>query len=346
MKIRFAAILIALFLACGMAGAQEAQVKEIVGAGASFPYPLYSKWFDVYAKMFEVKVNYQSIGSGGGIKQLENKTVDFAGSDAFLSEEEMKAFGGGALHIPTALGGVAVIYNLSIEQQIKLTPEVLVDIFMGKIKTWQDARLKEINPDVKFPNLPIIPVYRSDGSGTTFIFTDYLCKVSGEWKEKIGQGKTVQWLTGIGGKGNEGVAGSVKQMPGSIGYVEVIYAEKNKLKYALLKNKSGNYVAPALAGITEAANVPLPDDLRVSITDTDSPQGYPISGFTWIIVYTEQKYGDRSLEKAKALKQLLKWCATDAQTYNETLLYAPLSKEAKEKALALIEKMTFDQKSF
>lgn len=339
-------MLIALFMVCIMAGAQDAQIKEIVGAGASFPYPLYSKWFDVYAKMFDVKVNYQSIGSGGGIKQLENMTVDFAGSDAFLSEEEMKGFSGGALHIPTALGGVAVIYNLPVEQQIKLTPEVLVEIFMGKIKTWQDAKLKEINPDVKFPNLPIIPVYRSDGSGTTFIFTDYLCKVSAEWKEKIGQGKTVQWSAGIGGKGNEGVAGSVKQMPGSIGYVEVIYAEKNKLKYALLKNKAGNFAAPALAGITEAANVPLPDDLRVSITDTDSPQGYPISGFTWIIVYAEQKYGERSVEKAKALKHLLKWCVTDAQTYNETLLYAPLPKEAKEKALALIEKMTFDKKSF
>jgi len=330
----------------GLLSAQNQPSPEIVGAGASFPYPLYSKWFDVYAKSFNIKVNYQSIGSGGGIRQLENKTVDFAGSDAYLSDEEMKRFTGGVLHIPTTLGGVALIYNLPIEQNVKLTPEMVVDIYMGKIKNWQDSKLKDSNPDIKFPNLPIVPTYRSDGSGTTFIFTDYLSKVSPEWKEKIGRGKMVEWRGGIGGKGNEGVAGSVKQMPGSIGYVEVIYAEKNHLKFALLKNRAGKFVAPTVRSISEAASVQLPDDLRVSITDTSSPEGYPISGFTWIIVYKEQNYDNRSKMQAIALKGLLKWCITDAQTYSKSLLYSPIPAEAREMALKRIEMITYNQRQF
>jgi len=333
-----------IFLSPLMGSAGE-PVKELIGAGASFPYPLYSKWFDVYAKTHGIKVNYQSIGSGGGIRQLLKQTVDFGASDAFLSEEEKKKFEGDVLHIPTALGGVAVVYNLPVKRQLRITPEILSDIFTGKIKNWQDPKIKQVNPDVKLPKLPIIVVHRSDGSGTTFIFTDYLSKVSPAWKDTVGRGKSIKWPAGIGGKGNEGVAGSVKQLPGSIGYVEVIYAEKNKLKYALIKNKCGKFVAPTLKGITEAANVDLPDDLRVSITDTSGQEGYPIAGFTWILVYQDQKYANRSFEKAKAVKELIYWCVTNAQQYNERLLYSPLPVAAGEKALKLVRSISYDGKA-
>jgi phosphate transport system substrate-binding protein len=317
-------------------------VKELLGTGASFPFPLYSKWFDVYAKTHGIKVNYQSIGSGGGIRQLLGKTVDFGGSDAYLSKEEIERFDGEVLHIPTALGAVAVVYNLNVSAQLKLSPEVLSEIFLDKITSWQDPKIKALNPDVELPNIQIIVVHRSDGSGTTFIFTDYLSKVSPEWKEKVGQGKSVSWPTGVGGKGNEGVAGAVKQLPGSIGYVELVYAEKNSMKYAVMRNKPGNFIAASLKSVSEAANVELPDDLRVMITDTAAQNGYPISGFTWLLVYREQHYADRSLEKAKALKELLRWCVTEAQKYNKSLLYAPLPEAAKSKALKLIDSMTYD----
>ncbi|MBN1902947.1 phosphate ABC transporter substrate-binding protein PstS [Candidatus Sumerlaeota bacterium] len=336
----FTLCLILILFPASIAFCQE-NVTELIGAGASFPYPLYSKWFDVYAKTEGIKVNYQSIGSGGGIQQLLNKTVDFGASDAFLSEEEKKKFEGETIHIPTALGGVAIIYNLGENLKLKMTPDILADIFLGKIKNWQDERIKKENPEAQIPKMPIIVAHRSDGSGTTFIFTDYLCKVSAEWKEKVGQGKSVKWPTGIGGKGNEGVAGSVKQLPGSIGYVEVIYAENNNLPYALLKNKAGNFTAPAIKSISEAANIALPEDLRVSITDTESPEGYPISGFTWLLVYKNQKYGNRSLERAEALQKLLSWCIKDAQKYNETLLYAPLPKAAQERAMKLVLSMKY-----
>ncbi len=333
-------LVISPFAGLTISFAQE-KVNELIGAGASFPYPLYSKWFEVYARDYGVKVNYQSIGSGGGIRQLLSKTVDFGASDAFLSEEEQKKFDGEILHIPTALGAVAVIYNLDISTQLKLTPEVLSDIFLGKITKWHDEKITKLNPGVDIPDAQIIVVHRSDGSGTTFIFTDYLCKVSPEWKEKIGQGKSVNWTTGLGGKGNEGVAGTVKQIPGSIGYAEVIYAEKNDLNYATIKNKAGKFVAPSIKSISEAANVELPDDLRVSITDTAAADGYPISGFTWLLVYKNQDYAGRSMEKARAVKKLLHWSITDAQKYNETLLYAPLPDAAEEKALKLLESITY-----
>lgn len=339
-KMMMVFILTGMLMFGQMIGSGE-EVKELIGAGASFPYPLYSKWFDVYNKNMKVKVNYQSIGSGGGIRQLLSKTVDFGASDAFLNDEEKKKFEGKVLHIPTALGGVAVIYNLELKQQIKLTPEILSDIFLGKIKNWQDEKIKNENPGMELPKMPIIVVHRSDGSGTSFIFTDYLCKASEEWKQKVGKGKSVKWPTGVGGKGNEGVAGSVRQLPGSIGYVEVIYAEKNHLKYALLKNKAGNYVAPTIKSISQAANVNLQDDLRVSITDTQAEQGYPISGFTWILVYQDQNYANRNVDRARAVYKLIRWCITDAQQYNETLLYAPLPKAAGHNALKLVQSMKF-----
>ncbi len=315
--------------------------KELLGAGATFPYPLYSKMFEVYHKQFGVKVNYQAIGSGGGIRQLINKTVDFGGSDAVMGEKDQPKELGPILHIPTCAGAVVVTYNLPGSPQLKFTPELLADIFLGKIKKWNDRRILEVNPGLNLPEMNIVIIHRSDGSGTTFIFSDYLSKVSREWQEKVGKGTSLKWPTGLGGKGNPGVAGLVQQTPGSIGYVELIYALQNKMPYGAVQNKKGNFVQATLASTSLAANISLPDDLKVSLTNTDSPDGYPISGFTWILVYQEQSYAGRSLEKAKELVKLLRWMIHEGQVYAEPLHYAPLSKTAVEKAEKLIKSISY-----
>lgn len=335
---KFFTMLLVLFVFCGTGLAKD---MELIGAGATFPYPLYSKMFDVYNKEYGVKVNYQSIGSGGGIRQLINKTVDFGGSDAIMSDKDLAEASAPVLHIPTCAGAVVVTYNLSGMPQLKFTPDVIADIFLGKITKWNDPRISAINPEAKLPNINIMVVHRSDGSGTTFIWVDYLSKVSKEWKEKVGAGTSVNWPTGLGGKGNEGVAGLVQQTPGSIGYVELIYAFHNKMPYGTVKNKKGNFVTPSLASITKAADTNLPDDMKVSLTDTDAPEGYPISGFTWILVYKEQNYGDRSEEKAKEVVKLLWWMTHEGQKNTEPLQYAPLSKKAVEKAEKLIKSISY-----
>jgi phosphate transport system substrate-binding protein len=318
-----------------------AKEQELIGAGATFPYPLYSKMFDVYSKEYGVKVNYQAIGSGGGIRQLTNKTVDFGGSDAIMSEADLKEASAPILHIPTCAGAVVLTYNLPGNPQLKFTPDVIGDLFLGKIGKWNDRRLSDINPGVKLPAMNVTVVHRSDGSGTTFIFSDYLSKVSREWKEKVGAGTSLNWPTGLGGKGNPGVAGLVKQTPGSIGYVELIYALQNKMPFGMVKNKKGNFVTATLAATSKAADTNLPDDMKVSLTDTDGPEGYPISGFTWILVYKDQSYGDRSEEKAKELVKLLWWMTHEGQKYTEPLEYSPLSKKAVEKAEKLIKSITY-----
>ncbi len=317
---------------------------ELLGAGATFPYVLYSKMFDVYHKQTGIKVNYQSIGSGGGIRQLKEKTVDFGASDAFLSDEQLKEYDSPVLHIPTCLGAVVITYNLPGNPELKLAPDVIADIFLGKIKKWNDPRITALNPNVKLPNMNITVVHRSDGSGTTFVFVDYLSKVSKEWETKVGRGTSVAWPIGLGGKGNEGVTGLVKQIPGSIGYVELTYAKQNKLPTALVKNKKGNFVKPELSSITSAGKTKIPDDTRVSITDTDANDGYPISSFTWILVYKEQKYKNRSLERAKQLVKLLWWMVHDGQKYTEPLDYAKLPPEVVKKAEAIIKSITYDGK--
>jgi phosphate transport system substrate-binding protein len=318
-----------------------AKEQELIGAGATFPYPLYSKMFDVYSKEYGVKVNYQAIGSGGGIRQLTNKTVDFGGSDAIMSEADLKEASVPVLHIPTCAGAVVLTYNLPGNPQLKFTPDVIGDLFLGKIGKWNDRRLSEINPGVKLPDMNVTVVHRSDGSGTTFIFSDYLSKVSREWKEKIGAGTSLNWPAGLGGKGNPGVAGLVKQTPGSIGYVELIYALQNKMPYGMVKNKKGNFVTATIASTSKAADTNLPDDMKVSLTDTDVPEGYPISGFTWILVYKDQNYGDRTEEKAKEVVKLLWWMTHEGQRYAEPLEYAPLSKKAVEKAEKLIKSISY-----
>jgi len=319
----------------------HAKETELIGAGATFPYPLYSKMFDVYNKEYGVKVNYQAIGSGGGIRQLINKTVDFGGSDAIMSDKDLAEASAPVLHIPTCAGSVVVTYNLPGDPQLRFTSDVIADIFLGKISKWNDRRISANNPGAKLPDMNMTVVHRSDGSGTTFIFSDYLSKVSAEWKEKVGAGTSLNWPTGLGGKGNPGVAGLVKQTPGSIGYVELIYALQNKMPSGIVKNKKGKFVTATIASTSLAADTNLPDDMKVSLTDTDAPEGYPISGFTWILVYKEQNYGERSEEKPKELVKLLWWMTHEGQKYAEPLEYAPLSKKAVEKAEKLIKSISY-----
>ena len=319
---------------------------ELTGAGATFPYPLYSKMFDEYYKTYGIKVNYQSIGSGGGIRQLKEKTVDFGASDAFLSDEQLKEFDGEILHIPTCLGAVVITYNLDLPRKIRFTSDLIADIYLGKIIKWNDERIRKVNPGLNLPDFPITVVRRADGSGTTFVFTDYLSKVSSEWKEKVGRGTSVNWPVGIGGKGNEGVSGLVKQTKGAIGYVEFTYALQNKLPYGIIKNKSGNFIEPTVESISEEGNVKLPEDMRISITDTESKNGYPISAFTYILVYSDLSKANNKMdyEKAKTLANLLWWITHEGQKYTKSLDYAPLSKEAQKNAEKLLKKLNFNGK--
>jgi len=320
------------------------EVKEILGAGATFPYPLYSKFFDVYNNEKGIKVNYQSIGSGGGIKQLQAKTVDFGASDAPMSDEELSKSPAPIIHIPTCMGAVVISYNIPGDPTLKFSPDVVADIFMGKITKWNDARIKETNKDIELPDAVISVIHRSDGSGTTYIFSDYLSKVSPAWSAKPGTGKSLDWPVGLGAKGNEGVSGMVKQTPGSIGYIELNYALQNKMPVASLKNKSGNFIDATLKSTSAAANVPLPADLRVSITNTEAPDGYPICSFTYLLVYQNQSYGTRTQEQAKALIDLVWWAIHDGQKYAEPLNYAPLPEAALKAAEANVKSVVFDNK--
>lgn len=322
-----------------LAGCPTKGVKELTGAGATFPYPLYSKMFSEYDKACGVKVNYQSIGSGGGIRQISEMTVDFGASDGIMDDKQKAAAKGGAiLHIPIVSGATAVIFNLPNVKtgQLKLTPDVLADIYLKKINNWNDKRIAAANSGIKLPDLAIAVVHRSDGSGTTFIFTDYLSKVSSEWKEKVGSSTSVNWPGDVGGKGNEGVANSVKQIPGAIGYVEVAYAKQNNIPWAQLQNKAKKFLDPSLDGAAAAADVAnLPDNMEVSITDSANANAYPISGFTWILAYENQT----DPAKADAVAQLVHWMVTDGQKFAAPLEYAPLKGAAVKKAQALVKKI-------
>jgi phosphate transport system substrate-binding protein len=317
-------------LLSALVGTNSAQMK-LNGAGATFPYVIYSKWFDVYHQKTGIEFNYQAIGSGGGIRQVIEGTVDFGASDAPMSEEQMQQVkekqGTEILHIPTVMGAVVVTYNLpKVGKGLKLTPDVLADIYLGTITKWNDSKITSINSGLNLPDEAIFVTHRSDGSGTTNIFTGYLTKVSDSWKSKVGQGTSVNWPVGLGGKGNEGVAGLVKQTEGSIGYVELAYAEKNNLPYAALKNKAGYFVEPTFDAVSAAAAgfiKNMPADLRVEITNADGKNSYPIAGFTWLLIYKNMK--DKT--KAKAIVNFLKWAVTDGEKYAKELYYAPLPKE-------------------
>jgi phosphate transport system substrate-binding protein len=334
--------LIAVALALGGVGVLAADNLLITGAGATFPFPLYSKWFSDYNKKNpNLRFNYQSIGSGGGIKQITEKTVDFGASDAPLSEEEL-AKAPGVLHIPTVLGAVVVTYNASIDG-LKLTPATLSGIFMGKITKWNDPALAKDNPGAKLPDTAVTVAHRSDGSGTTYVFTDYLAKVSPEWKSTVGAGKSVKWPVGLGAKGNEGVTGLVKGTPGAIGYVELAYANQNKLPTAALKNHDGAFVKPSLEATSEAAaGVEMPDDFRVSITNASGKSAYPIAAFTYLLVYKDQ--GDKA--KGEALINFLWWAVHDGQTAAAPLDYAPLPKAVVTKVDKKLQAMTVQGKPF
>ncbi len=318
--------LLALVVAAITLSAGSASAATLInGAGATFPYPLYSKWFSEYAKIDpSVKFNYQSIGSGGGIKQITAQTVDFGASDKPLSDEELRNAPGKLLHIPTVMGAVVVTYNLpGVGRGLKLAPDVLADIYLGRITAWNDLRLARDNPGVKLPGKAIIVVHRSDGSGTTSIFTNYLCSVSPEWKTKVGTGTSVSWPVGLGGKGNEGVAGQVKNTRYTIGYVELAYAYENKLPFASLKNASGNFVAPTIQSTSAAAAGAaknMPADYRIALVNQPGKNTYPIAGFTYLLVYQQQK--DR--EKGKKLVEFLNWELKKGQKMAPAILYAPL----------------------
>jgi phosphate transport system substrate-binding protein len=301
--------------------------------------------FDEYGKNNHIKVNYQSIGSGGGILQLTNKTVDFGGTDAPLNDEQAQKIGVPILHIPMASGAAVVTYNLpDVKSTVKMTPELLASIYLGKINNWSDKQIAAANPGVTLPNLPLVVVHRSDGSGTSYIWTDYLSKVSPEWQKKVGKASAVNWPAGLGGKGNPGVAGLVKQTPGAIGYVELAYAVQNKMPVAEVKNKSGKFITPNLSSITAASNIDLPADSKVSLTNTTNADGYPIGSFTWAIIYKEQNYNGRSAERAKQMLDLLWWNIHEGQKNCEPLDYAPLSKSAVTVAENILKSATYDGK--
>ncbi len=336
--VRVLSVLLVL-LTVAMLATAEGQVL-LNAAGATFPYPIYSKWFDVYHKDHpNVQINYQSIGSGGGIRQLIDKTVDFGASDGPMTDDQLKQASVPILHFPTVLGADVPSYNLSgVSAELNFTPDALSGIFLGKITKWNDPAIASANPGVKLPSDDIVVVHRSDGSGTTYIWTDYLSKVSPEWQQKVGKGTSVNWPVGLGGKGNEGVSALVQQTPDAIGYIELIYAIQNHLPYGKVRNSSGAFVKADLTSVSAAAAAAakfMPDDFRVSITDPEGKAAYPISSFTWLLIPT--KFSDAT--KRDAVKDFLKWMMTDGQQECEALSYAKLPKEVVAKEMKAIAKI-------
>ncbi|MDX2006859.1 MAG: phosphate ABC transporter substrate-binding protein PstS [Meiothermus sp.] len=337
----------------GLAGFASAQIT-LSGAGATFPAPLYTEY---YIPNFQranpnIRVSYQAVGSGAGIRQFTDKVVAFGASDAPLTDAQIADIRRGAnnsevLHIPTALGPVSVIYNLPGVNELRLDPAVLSDIFLGRIIRWNDRRISALNPGVNLPNLLISAAHRSDGSGTTFIFTSYLTAISEQWKSRVGAGQSVNWpaFSGLGGRGNAGVAALVNQTPGAIGYVELKYAIENDLKSATLRNAAGNWIRPSLASAVEATSgIDVPADLRLpgQVVNTRDPQGYPIVGMTWMLVYREQSVTARSIEQARAVQTFLRWILTEGQAQNERASYVRLSPDVARRALALVDSLTFN----
>lgn len=333
---------IALLLCLALAGSAVAQTT-LNGAGATFPNPIYQKWFSEYHNLHsDVQFNYQSIGSGGGIRQLIAGTVDFGASDGPMTDEQLaeaeKSRGTKILHIPTVLGGVVPAYNIpGVTGEVKFTPEALAGIFLGKITKWNDKAIASVNPEIKFPDQDIIVVHRSDGSGTSYIFTDYLSKVSKDWQSEVGKGTSVKWPVGLGGKGNEGVAGVVRQMQGALGYVELIYAVQNKIPYGVVKNAAGNFVKASLESVTAAAASvkAMPADFRVSITNAPGKDAYPISSFTWLLIPVQAK----DAAKGKILGDFLNWMVEDGQKMTAALTYAPLPENVVQKVKAAIKQV-------
>ena len=326
-------------IALGLCANASAQMT-INGAGATFPYPIYSKWFDAYAKVDpSVRFNYQSIGSGGGQKQILSQTVDFGASDGPMSDENLAKAPGKIFHIPTVAGAVVMSYNLPGSPKLKLDGDTIAGMYLGQIKKWNDPKLTALNPGTKLPDQDIIVVHRSDGSGTTFIFTDYLSKISPEWKQKAGANTSVNWPTGLGAKGNEGVSGQIKQTPGAIGYVELIYSVQNKMPDAQVKNAAGQMVEPTLESVTAAlSTAEIPDDFRFSMTNAPGKDAYPICGATWLLVYEHQK----DTAKCKKLVEFLKWAETKGEAMATKLDYSPLPENVQQRVLKRIDEIKCD----
>jgi len=345
-KLSAAVLLAASLLGANTLQAQGSDDNTILGAGSTFVYPLFSKLFSVYNQKTGLQVNYQSIGSGGGILQLTNKTVDFGDSDAPLTDDQASKMGAPALHIPMCAGAVVITYNLpGITANLNFTPAVLANIFLGTVKMWNDPSIVALNKGISIPAFPIIIAHRTDGSGTTNIFTHYLSAVSPAWASKVGSGGAVNWPAGLGGKGSEGVAGLVKQTPGTIGYVELAYAMQNKMTQAKIQNTKGQFVAPSVASTIAASNITLPADSKIFIVNSAAANAYPIAGFTWALIYKEQNYSGRSAVRAQKLLQLLWWNIHEGQQYCEPLTYAPLSPAATKTAEAILKSATYNGKA-
>jgi len=330
---------IAFFLMCVLVASPVFAQTMLNGAGATFPYPMYSKWFNEYHNLHsDVQINYQSIGSGGGIRQVQAGTVDFGASDGPMTDDQLKETKFKLLHIPTVLGAVVPAYNVpGVTGEVKFTPDVLAGIYLGHITNWNDKAITSANPGVNFPNQEIIVVHRSDGSGTTYIFTDYLSKISSEWASGPGKGTSIKWPKGIGGKGNEGVAGAVRQLPGAIGYVELIYAVQNKISYGSVRNASGAFVKASLESVTAAAAsvTKMPADFRVSITNAPGKDAYPIASFTWLLIPVQFK----DPAKGKIMVDFVNWMATDGQKMTNALDYAPLPESVAKKVQEAIKQV-------
>jgi len=332
-----------LLLFCALLALPAVGQTTLNGAGATFPYPMYSKWFSEYRKLHpDIQINYQSIGSGGGIRQVTEGTVEFGASDMPMTDDQLKEAQGklktNVLNIPTVLGAVVPAYNIpGVSGEVKFTPDALAGIFLGRISKWNDKAITSANPGVNLPDQNIVVVHRSDGSGTTFIWTDFLSKVSADWKSQVGSGTSVKWPVGLGGKGNEGVAGSIRQLPGSIGYVELIYAVQNSIPYGSVRNAAGSFLKASLEGVTAAAASAknLPSDFRVSITNAPGKDAYPISSFTWLLVPAQSK----DPAKGKILADFLSWMVTDGQKMTSALSYAPLPDNVVQKVKEAIKQV-------
>ncbi len=342
-------VAVALFSACGGSSKKEEGTKPaqsdiaLTGAGATFPMPYYNMVFDEYSDKTGVEVTYGGIGSGGGIRSLTDKVVDFGATDAYLEDEQLAEMPAEVVHIPTVIGAVVIAYNLPGVEGLKLSDELLEKIFMGEVTRWNHSLIKENNPDISFPDRTINVIHRSDGSGTTHIFSDYMSKISPRWEKEVGAGKALQWPVGMGAKGNPGVAGTISQTEGSIGYIGSEYAFAQKIQTASIQNSSGNYILPSTESVSAAAKGNIPGDTRVMLTNSGDPDAYPISGFTWIILYKEQNYNDRSKEQALATVKLLDWLVSDeAQDMAGKVHYSPLAEATVEKAKAILQSVTYN----
>jgi phosphate transport system substrate-binding protein len=347
MKRLFIILLSAIMIvSCNSSGKKSGNAGKklnITAAGATFPMPFYNTAFRKYSESSGIELTYGGIGSGGGIRSLADKVVDFGATDAFLSDKELADFQSEVVHIPTCLGAVVIAYNLPGVEKLKLTPAVLESIFLGNIKKWNDDAIRNINPGISLPDLNITVVYRSDGSGTTYIFSDYMSKVSSVWAGKIGTGKALNWPAGIGAKGNPGVAGTISQTKGAIGYIGSEYAFAQKIRYASVQNSAGQFIDPDISSVSAAARTAIPQDTRIMVTNSPDPQAYPISGFTWIILYKEQSYGGRTREQAAAIVNFLEWLTgKEGQAIAESVNYAPLPSDVSETVKNILGTITYN----